>query len=58
MLCVLVFVGFGHTFISGAGNVLYKNCYYDCGGKKNGSFYDRAYTVSPSYSCPNKFAKT
>ena len=30
MLCVLVFVNFGHVFVQGKGNVLYKACYYDC----------------------------
>ncbi len=51
MLCVLAFVGWQHAFVDGS-NQLFKYCYYDCEGGKNGSWYDRVYRVSPSYNCP------
>ena len=53
MLCVLVFVGWGHAWIDGA-NQLTKLCYYDCGLTKNGSWYDKVYRVHPNYVCPSK----
>lgn len=59
MLCVLVFVNFGHAFVNGHGNRLYKSCFYDCGetGGTNGQWYDRRYVVSPAYTCPQKFVE-
>ena len=51
MICVLVFLSWGHAWIDGT-NQLSKYCYYDCGGKKNGSFYDKVYRVAPTYICP------
>lgn len=42
MTCVLIMVGFGHSFFEG----FYKSCLYECG-------YDRRYyRVSPDYVCP------
>lgn len=29
MWCVLVFVGYGHTFVNNYGTKFYKVCYYD-----------------------------
>jgi hypothetical protein len=59
MLCVLAFVGFNHAFQNGAGNLLFKYCYYDCNTpNKNGLWYDRVYRVSPSYVCPKEFVLT
>jgi hypothetical protein len=59
MLCVLVFVNFGHAWIQGAGNVLVKSCYYECGQTKasKGQWYDRKYSVPPRYICPKRFAE-
>ena len=57
MLCVLVFVGFGHGWTDG-GNVLFKYCYYDCGSAVNGSWYDRVYRVGPFSNCPKEFVLT
>ena len=51
MLCVLVFVSFGHAWTTG-GNQLFQHCYYDCGAPKNGLWYDRVYRVSHNYVCP------
>ena len=51
MLCVLVFVSFNHAWTQG-GNQLFQYCYYDCGLKKNGLWYDRVYRVSYNYNCP------
>ena len=48
MICVLVFVGWGHAWIDGA-NQLSKYCYYDCNnGKKI------VYRVAPNYNCPTR----
>jgi len=57
MLCVLVFVGFGHGWVVGVGNTFYKSCYYDCGepGGTNGQPYDRRYVINPSANCPARF---
>ena len=57
MICVLVFVGFGHTFINGYGARFYKACYYDCGepGGKNGQWYDKRYVVHPDVHCAARF---
>ena len=51
MLCVLVFVSFGHAWTT-RGNQLFQYCYYDCGATKNGLWYDRVYRVSHNYVCP------
>ena len=51
MICALVFIGWGHAWIDGT-NQLAKYCYYDCQGKKNGSWYDKIYRVAPNYNCP------
>ena len=58
MLCALVFVGFGHAWIQGVGNVLVKSCYYNCGSEKitKVQWYDRKYSVPPHYVCPMRFA--
>jgi len=53
MLCVLVFVGWGHAWIDGA-NQLSKYCYYDCDNGKNESWYDKIYRVAPNYNCPTR----
>ena len=60
MLCVLVFVGFGHTFINVYGARFYKACYYDCGepGGKNGQWYDKRYVVHPDVHCAARFVMT
>tara|TARA_R110000823_G_scaffold35228_1_gene97271 strand:- start:315 stop:494 length:180 start_codon:yes stop_codon:yes gene_type:complete len=59
MLCVLVFVGFNHAFVTGAGSVLFKYCYYDCNNaSKNGGWYDRVYRVTPFANCPKEFVLT
>ena len=59
MLCALVFVGFGHIWVQGAGSVLVKSCYYDCGvpGGENGQWYDQLYFVSPITQCPARFVE-
>ena len=59
MICALVFVGFGHAWIQGAGNVLVKSCYYNCGSEKitEAQWYDRKYSVPPHYVCPVRFAE-
>ena len=54
MICVLVFVGWGHAWIDGT-NQLAKYCYYDCNNaSKNGSWYDKIYRVAPNYNCPSR----
>ena len=45
MICVLLIVGFGHSFQDG----FYKSCLYDCGTER------RYYRVSPEFSCPVEF---
>ena len=50
MLCVLVFVGYGHAFVQGKGNWLYKACYYDCNATTH--WYNRIHKVHYSYTCP------
>lgn len=57
MLCVLVFVSFGHAWTSG-GNQLFQYCYYDCGTATNGLWYDRVFRVSYLYVCPARFFET
>jgi len=54
MLCVLVFVGWGHAWVDGA-NQLAKLCYYDCKSTKTGGWYDRVYRVDHRHSCPARF---
>ena len=51
-------MSFGHAWVQGAGNVLVKSCYYECGQKKisKGQWYDRKYSVPPHYICPKRFA--
>ena len=53
MLCVLVFVNFGHVFVQGKGNWLYKACYYDCSATDH--WYNRIHRVDINYVCPIKY---
>ena len=58
MLCALVFIGWGHGWVKGVGNLPFQYCYYDCtplGKGVNGSWFDRVYRVAPGYTCPAKF---
>ena len=57
MLCVLVFVSFGHAWTS-AGNQLFQYCYYDCGKTTNGLWYDRVFRVNYLYVCPARYVET
>jgi hypothetical protein len=60
MWCVLVFVGYGHTFVNKYGTLFYKACYYDCGapGGKNGQWYDKRHVVHPDAYCPARYMDT
>jgi hypothetical protein len=57
MLCVLVFVSFGHAWTSG-GNQLFQYCYYDCGTATNGLWYDKVLRVNYLYVCPARYMDT
>jgi hypothetical protein len=54
VLCVLVFVGYGHVFVNGYGSWFYKACHYQC----NNEYPKRVYRVSPDYYCPRSFRVT
>jgi hypothetical protein len=59
MLCALVFVSMGHTWVQGVGSVMVRTCYYSCNHEPlNGSWYNRVYSVSPYYSCPVSIGET
>jgi len=51
VVCLLVFMNFNHAWINGRGNQLFKYCYYDCGGPKNGGSYDKVYRLGYNTHC-------
>jgi hypothetical protein len=53
-MCVLVFVTYGHLFISGQGSWFHKVCYYNCGNNNHGGSYI-FYRVDPDAICPRMY---
>jgi hypothetical protein len=53
-MCLLVFITYGHIFMSGHGTWFHKSCYYDC-GRKTYRWYDIIYRVDPDYICPRTY---
>ena len=53
-MCVLVFVTYGHLFISGQGSWFHQLCFYDCGQNRYG-WYDIFYRVDPDAICPRVY---
>ena len=58
VVCVLVFVSFGHVWVPGAGTLLVQGCYYDCGNTTKARWYDRVYAIPYGSVCVGRFVES